>query len=141
MIRVRVDRGLDPIGRTRLAGEILVAYLAAARELRRRPIEVVVTRLRRGPGSTAGSPSPRDLGESMRLGRAVIRVLRFLPGDTRCLRRSLVLLQLLSRRGIPASLVIAARSGPDFVAHAWLEYDGLPVLPPADGSFGRLVEL
>jgi hypothetical protein len=140
VIRLRPDRGLDPLARARLGGEILRAYVEAAMQLRRRPIEQVVVRLRRGPEPT-GVASQAELGESLRLGHVVVRVLRFLPGDTRCLRRSLVLLQLLSRRGIAARLVIAARSGPDFLAHAWLEYDGLPVLPPADDGFGRLVEL
>ncbi len=64
-----------------------------------------------------------------------------MPGDTRCLVRSLVLTRLLARRGIPAKLVIGARAAPDFLAHAWVEYDGDPVLSPGDGSFGRLVEL
>jgi hypothetical protein len=141
VIRLRADRGLDPLGRARLAGEILLAYLGAARELRRRPIEQVVARLRGRPDPAAAAASAADLRESLRLGHAVGRVFRFLPGDTRCLRRSLVLLRMLSRRGIPARLVIAARSGPDFLAHAWLEYDGQPILPAGGAGFGRLVEL
>jgi hypothetical protein len=48
---------------------------------------------------------------------------------------------MLARRGIPAKLVIGARSAPDFLAHAWVEHAGAPVLDPGDGSFGRLVEL
>ncbi len=63
------------------------------------------------------------------------------PGDTRCLRRSLVLMRLLAKRGISAQLVIGTRTSPDFLAHAWVEHDGEPVLSPGDGSFGRLVEL
>ena len=52
-----------------------------------------------------------------------------------------MLTRLLARRGIPAKLVIGARSAPDFLAHAWVEYGGDPVLAAGDGSFGRLVEL
>jgi hypothetical protein len=63
------------------------------------------------------------------------------PGDTRCLVRSLVLTRLLARRGIQAKLVIGASAGGEFLAHAWVEHDGYPVLNPGDGSFGRLVEL
>jgi hypothetical protein len=37
--------------------------------------------------------------------------------------------------------VIGARGGPDFLAHAWVEHGGDPVLDPGDDSFGRLVEL
>ena len=69
------------------------------------------------------------------------RTLRWMPGDTRCLARSLVLTRLLARRGIPAKLVIGARAEPDFLAHAWVECEGEAVLSPGDGSFSRLVEL
>ena len=79
--------------------------------------------------------------EARRLGDAVMRTLALLPGDTRCLVRSLVLTRLLARRGIPAKLVIGARTAPSFLAHAWVEYDHSPVLPPGDGSFGRLTEI
>jgi hypothetical protein len=133
-------RRLSFAGRVRLASEIVVAYLRAQRELRRAPITDVVERLR----STSGAPPSYGAGaleEALRLGRAVSRTLVLLPGDTRCLRRSLVLLRLLTRRGISASLVIAARTDPEFLAHAWVEHDGTPVLSPLDGSFGRLVEL
>jgi hypothetical protein len=49
--------------------------------------------------------------------------------------------RLLARRGIASRLVIGARTAPDFLAHAWVEHDGKPVLSMLDGSFGRLVEL
>ncbi|HEV3321193.1 MAG TPA: lasso peptide biosynthesis B2 protein [Solirubrobacteraceae bacterium] len=90
------------------------------------------------PGLT---PADGALVEAHRLGRAVGRTLRLLPGDTRCLARSLVLTRLLARRGIPAKLVIGARADPDFLAHAWVECAGHAVLPAGDGSYGRLVEL
>ena len=133
-------RRLSFAGRLRLATEIVVAYLRAQRELRRAPITAVVERLRATPG-TAPSYGAGALEEALRLGRAVSRTLVLLPGDTRCLRRSLVLLRLLTRRGISARLVIAARTDPEFLAHAWVEHDGVPVLVPASDSFGRLVEL
>jgi hypothetical protein len=132
-----------PLGlrrRATLVAEIVTAYATARRELRQAPIEEVVARLR-------AAESPRRWGEgealreAWRLGRAVVRTLAFLPGDTRCLRRSLVLTQLLARRGISARLVIGARTAPDFLAHAWVEHDGVPVLSPEGDSFGRLVEL
>ncbi len=71
----------------------------------------------------------------------VVRVLSYLPGDTRCLRRSLVLTRMLARRGIPGRLVIGARTSPEFLAHAWVECSGVPVLSPEGETFGRLVEL
>jgi hypothetical protein len=125
--------------RVRLAAELVVAYLRARHELRRAPIETVVKRLRsRGSGPGQG---PNGLREAQRLGHAVSRALSVMPGDTRCLLRSLVLVQLLARRGISAELVIGTRTDPVFLAHAWVEHEGQPVLPPGDGSFGRLVAL
>ena len=139
-VSVPAVRRLSPAGRAQLATEIVIAYLRAQRELRRAPITGVVERLR-STRHPPPAPGAGGLGEALRLGRAVSRTLRLLPGDTRCLRRSLVLLQLLTRRGITARLVIAARTDPDFLAHAWVEHAGVPVLSAADDSFGRLVEL
>jgi hypothetical protein len=53
--------------------------------------------------------------------------------------QSLVLVGLLSRRGIGSVLVVAVRSDPDFRAHAWVEHNRRPLLPT--GGYGRLVEL
>ena len=135
-----VVRKLRAGERGRLATEIIAAYLRAQRELGRAPIAVVVERLRSG-ASPMRAEDPEALAEARRLGRAVVRTLAFLPGDTRCLRRSLVLVQLLARRGISARLVIAVRADPDFLAHAWVEHGGEPLLLPPDKSFARLVEL
>jgi Transglutaminase-like superfamily len=123
-----------------LAVEILAAYAQARRALRKAPIASVVAVLRSQTPS-AEFPDSRSLEEARRLGRAVSRLLSHVPGDTRCLARSLVLTRLLARRGIEAKLVIGARAKPEFLAHAWVEYEGDPVLDPGDGSFGRLVEL
>jgi|SRR5580692_678310 hypothetical protein len=136
---LRVER-LSHTARARLAVEILAAYAQSRRALRRAPIESVVAGLRsRSPSATA--PAADSLTEARRLGRAVGRLLAHVPGDTRCLIRSLVLTRLLASRGIQAKLVIGARTTPEFLAHAWVEHDGSPVLDPGDDSFGRLVEL
>lgn len=138
--------------RTLLAAEIAAAYLRARRALASQPISAALATLRRGAwpfaangaplghGASAGDAAQR-LAEASRLGRAVARTLALVPGDTRCLARSLVLSQLLARRNIEATLVIAARTAPRFLAHAWVEHEGQPVLDPGDGSFARLVEL
>lgn len=73
-----------------------------------------------------------------RLGHVVVRVVRFLPGDTRCLARSLVLLRMLARRGVGATLVIGVRPSPDFGAHAWVELGGLPLTEPIEPGGQRL---
>jgi hypothetical protein len=138
--RLPRGRSLGLRERARLIGEVVVAYVRARRELRQVPIETAVARLRGGRGA-ARRGGPEALEEAARLGRIVVRTLAFLPGDTRCLRRSLVLTQLLARRGISGRLVIGARTAPDFLAHAWVEHDGIPVLDPEGDAFGRLVEL
>jgi hypothetical protein len=140
---VRGGERLSHVERLRLAAEILAAYVRARRELRRAPIADVVASLRSRPQSApaSGGDALAMPAEARRLGRAVTRLLALVPGDTRCLARSLVLTRLLARRGIPAKLVIGARAKPEFLAHAWVEHAGDPVLAPGDGSFGRLVEL
>jgi hypothetical protein len=129
-----------PLERARLVGEIVAAYVQARRELRRAPIDAVLAALR------SESPPPAlqtaaTLQEARSLGWIVVRTLKLIPGDTRCLARSLVLTRLLARRGIPSKLVIGAQPAPDFRAHAWVECDGEPVLSPGDEGLGRLVEL
>jgi hypothetical protein len=140
-LRLPPARPLNPIQRTRLAAEIAAAYLQARRELRRAPIASAIAALRADQPEAQPAPGFEGLEEARRLGNAVARTLKLMPGDTRCLARSLVLTRLLARRGLSAKLVIGARAAPEFLAHAWVEYDGEPVLPPGDESFGRLVEL
>jgi hypothetical protein len=144
--RLPHTRSLNYAERARLVLEIVGAYMRARWALRRAPIASVVKALRaEAPAAesepAAGGTSASTLAEARRLGRAVSRTLALLPGDTRCLARSLVLTRLLARRGIPAKLVIGARAAPDFLAHAWVEHAGQPVISAGDGSFGRLVEL
>lgn len=127
--------------RTLLAVEILTAYAQAKLALRRAPIETAVASLRERAPQEEQQAGAASLEEARSLGWAVARLLRFVPGDTRCLARSLVVTRLLARRGIQAKLVIGARTEPEFLAHAWVEHAGDPVLDPGDGSFGRLVEL
>ncbi len=129
------------LARVRLAGEILTACVRARVALRARPIDAAVRGLRSKSPPEEDAVSVATLREALRLGRAVARTLRVIPGDSRCLARSLVLTRLLARRGIPAKLVIGTRLEPVFLAHAWVECGGHPVLSPGDGSFARLIEL
>lgn len=134
-------RHLGIAARGRLASEIVATYIQARRELRHTPIEAAIAALRADPSLPPPADPADGLEEARRLGWVVARTLKLLPGDTRCLTRSLVLTRLLARRGITAKLVIGARPGPEFLAHAWVECDGQAVLSPGDGSFSRLVEL
>jgi hypothetical protein len=134
---------LRPVHKLSLAGEILGAYLRVRWLLRTRELHNAVASLRRSSGRSGRLylDAPRD-GE--RLGDAVVRTLRLLPTDSRCLMRSLVLLRLLVRRGTAGTLIIAVRPNDDadgLYAHAWVELDGRPLLAPATEEYGRLLTL
>jgi hypothetical protein len=132
--------GLAPLtggDKLRLVAEILRAYVVVRWRMRGRDIRTVVAQLR--GNSEHGTRS--DYALARRLGKAVARTLSFLPTDNRCLARSLVLDTLLTRRSLRSVVVLAARAEPDFASHAWVEHDGLPVLPPGSPSYKRLIEL
>jgi hypothetical protein len=135
-----IDR-LRAVDRVRLAAEILVAYARARRLLLSRTAPDAVAQLRHYAHRHPVSSLPgRDLLVGGRLAHAVIRTLRPLPTDTRCLSTSLTLLTMMERRDIHPRLVIGVRAQP-FDAHAWIELDGRPLLPPGDAGHERLAEL
>ena len=128
--------------KVRLAAEILFAYVRVHLLLRRSNVAETVKHLRNG--ETDPRPSaPSDLFTATRLGRAVHRFLGHMPYDSQCLVRSLVLTLLLERRGIPSRIVIGVRPGQRFMAHAWVEAGGVPMLPPGDAGkpFERVADL
>jgi hypothetical protein len=122
-----------------LSAEIVVAYARARVALRRESLPAAAAAMRRAPDE-ARHDCDDAYGTGLRLGGAVTRVLGVLPRDPRCLTTSLVLTALLARRGIPARVVIGVRPDP-FAAHAWVEHQGRPLLPPATAPFERLVEV
>src|SRR5262249_11888496 len=126
---------LSRMQKASLATEILFIYARVRWLLRRGALPHTVARLRAG-----SRPHANDLRPE-RCAAAVERTLRALPTDSRCLVRSLVLVALLSRRGLRAKLVIGVLRGPEFGAHAWVEHDGVPLLQPGMAARGRLVEL
>jgi hypothetical protein len=127
-----------------LGAEILASYVTARWMMARHEIRDVVLATRSRLDQAPPAPA-RDAQDSAvtaaRLGYAVGRTLRKLPTDSRCLVQALVLSRMLSERGIPSTLVIGARSQPEFGAHAWVEHGGRPVLSPAGFDESRLVEL
>jgi hypothetical protein len=129
---------LGAVERASLVGEIVVTYAVVRWHVRRRDLPAAVARLRTGarPGSS-GSLA----GDERRLAATAERVLSRLPGDSRCLTRSLVVLAMLARRGIEVRLVLAARPSPTFAAHAWVEHSGQPLLPTRGFGDARLTEL
>jgi hypothetical protein len=121
-----------------LAGEILSAY-ARARLALRGDFRQAVKTLRAVDADKPTEGDPVVAGR--RLGSAVVRTLRLLPTDSRCLMRSLVLTRLLTRRGIESTLVIGVSTGDRFEAHAWVEHEGAVLLPSGGSGFRRLAEL
>jgi Transglutaminase-like superfamily len=124
-----------------LVVEILVTYVRARWWLRKQDLETTVEALRANGHAAPRCDERSAYVNGVRLGSAVMRTLALLPTDSRCLVRSVVLTALLARRGIPSSLVIGVRSGPDFAAHAWVEHAGTPLLPDEETMYPRLVEL
>jgi hypothetical protein len=121
-----------------LVAEILGTYALVRWQVRRRDLPTAVATLRaRRP---RGRPGPLDRDER-RLAAITERVVAKLPGDSRCLMRSLVVLTMLARRGIDARLVLAARPRPTFAAHAWVEHGGQPLLPTRGFGDAKLTEL
>ena len=124
--------------KARLALEIVRTCVVVRRRLRSDGLPPTLEWLRL---PLAAGTRPADPA-SLELGRAVRRTLAPLPADTRCLTQSLVLLGLLARRGIPATLVLGVEStGARFGAHAWVEHDRRPLLPPGTDPERRLAEL
>jgi hypothetical protein len=126
----------------RLIPEIVAGYARVRWLLRTEDFPTALAIVR---GGTQLSPDAAfdDLSHArgVRLGHAVAKTLGPIPGDTRCLTRSLVLTWLLARRGIGSTFVIAVRPGADFAAHAWVEYHGKPLLLPSLEPYTRLTEL
>jgi hypothetical protein len=137
-----VERGprrrLTTLERASLATEIVITYVVVRWQIRRRdlPTAVAVLRTRR----PRARPRPLD-GDDRRLAAIAERVLARLPGDSRCLTRSLVVLTMLARRGIEVRLILAARPTPSFAAHAWIEREGHPLLPTRGFGDARMTEL
>ncbi len=131
------------VTKARLVLEILAMYVRVRRLLRRGDLPDVVAELSAGgwPGEAVALDGPAASTYGAHLGRATMRTLALLPTDSRCLVRSLVLIGLLSRRGIPASLVIGVRAGPTFGAHAWVEHGHRPLLPAGGDEYERLTAL
>jgi hypothetical protein len=127
--------------KARLGGEILRMYARVRREIRRHTLPNALEKIRGRSPRDALAPLPSDPLRASRLGAVVQRTLGALPGDSTCLVQSLVLVGLLSRRGLQETLVIGVAPGSEFKAHAWVEHRHRAVLPAERETFQRLVEL
>ena len=155
---------LSPVAKLRIAAEVLGTFRDVRRRMHHEDVREVLSELRaEGPPGKVPENDPSVVHDALRLGRAVARTLGPLPVDATCLIRSLVVVAMLSRRGLPGTLVIGVQPGRrtpapsrgplarrrlargeapadgGFAAHAWVEVGGQPVLAP--GDFARLTEL
>jgi hypothetical protein len=110
--------------------------------MRRHPLPEAVDRLRSPRPRRGELPLTNGRVHGRRLGAIVTRTLGLLPVRSTCLVRSLVMLRMLAARGLNGELVIAAAPSETkpLDAHAWVELDGRPLLPP-EPAFGRLLTL
>ncbi len=129
-------------GRAMIGAEVLITYARVRWLLWRRDLPTVVAAI----GAEDPAPPPQVEGVTAiklggRLARVTTRCLSSLPTDSRCLSQSLVLMALLARRGIASALVIGVRPGSDFGAHAWVEREGMPLLPSGGDTYSQLLAL
>jgi hypothetical protein len=126
------------LARAALVAEVLATYALVRWHVRRQDLPTAVAALRARPRRRVPPALHRD---ERRLAAGAERVVAKLPGDSRCLMRSLVVLTMLARRGIDSRLVLAARPEPTFGAHAWIERGGEPLLPTRGFADARLTDL
>jgi hypothetical protein len=140
-VRRRAGR-LGPLARLILAAEIVVSYVSVRRALRRGTLPEAVAALRDGVDANGGAAvDEAKLALGRHLAWATVRTIGKLPADSRCLMQSLVLTRVLARRDLPSTLVLSAAPGPQFEAHAWVEYGGEPLLLPAGATHQQLLRL
>jgi len=129
--------------KVRLFVEILFAYARVRRILYcyELPRAVELLRSARCEPNRRFGEEELVAGGGWRYALAVVKVLRLLPADSRCLVRSLVLMHVLARRGAETTFVLGVIPEPEFTAHAWIEHRGVPLLKPGRTGDGRLLEL
>lgn len=110
--------------RALLAVRVWRAYARVQLEMRRRPLQEIVPRLRRPTRRHPAHPP-------VRIGRAIRGCLRVGSRRPRCLIVSLVMLRVLHEQGVEGDLVIGLPERPEGPeAHAWIEIEGRDVGPP-----------
>ena len=118
--------GADDRAETIRAAVLLPLYALAVRSVMLpRLLEMIAAR------RTRRSRVPLDGAVDLSV-RAVARAAAHAPFPSACLTRSLTLMYLLRRRGVPAELKIGARlQNGTLDAHAWVEHDGIALNDPA----------
>lgn len=137
--RLAAPGTLSALDRARVTLEIAAAHRRVKRAQRHNDdVRAVLAAVRdRVLAEATQVDEPRVVAH--RLAGAVARAMPRLPTDSRCLAQSLVLCNLLARRGLDARMIIGVETDGEFGAHAWVELEGEALLHP--GQFGRLAEL
>lgn len=125
---------------TRLAVvvEVLITYIHVRWLLRSHDFETALERLRSGAAARPAVILKDE--EPFRFAHLIVKIIQWLPTDTRCLMRSLTLIGTLAKRDVTAQLVIGVCPGETFAAHAWVELNGAALLPTLGTQFSRLYE-
>lgn len=135
------QQSLTIVEKLRLTGEIVSTYARVRWLVARHSLPDVLAQLRATDQPRASSVPTMSAFNKWRLANAIVRVLRRLPTDSRCLMRSLVVLRMLHRRGVSSSLVIGVKTEPEFAAHAWIEESGEALLPTGGDAIHPLTTL
>jgi hypothetical protein len=116
-----------------MAAEAAACVIPVELALRRQvPLAALVAQF---AGTDRNNGSGRETVDVGRAARLVDAVTACYPNTT-CLKKSLILLRLLRKRGVPAELRLGVRKvDDDFSAHAWIECAGRTLL---DGGTAHL---
>ena len=122
-------RKLDPEARRLFwRAVVLLPWVAYSLRVRgfQRTRENLARRVPNGPSNTARDARSAEVAQIT--SRMVRAGARHGPAHPSCLEQSLVLWFLMAREGVPARLRIGVKkSAGKFEAHAWVEYDGVPL--------------
>jgi transglutaminase superfamily protein len=110
-----------------IVGETIALTFPIEVGLRRVPLDALVWRLARA--SRVNGDLPRRACDVERAARLVDAAAALYPLNATCLKKSLILVRILARRGIRAELRLGVRKvHEEFSAHAWVVCDGRIVL-------------
>jgi hypothetical protein len=134
---VRRITHLSPEDR-RLAIESAFELARASLEIRLRSSRVLdLLASANGTGNREAGPRPID--DAIRVGQIVDRMANQLPWHPSCLRRSLAVWRMLSRRGIPSQIHLGVSDPQSLEAHSWVTVGEKAVV--GGGGLDRYVTL
>lgn len=138
--RIRTVAGLGPRGWSRVLTTSVVAW-RIERSLAREPLDRTTERFGVRLSFDAPARVTGDISFDEREAadiRIALRVISHRPFNGTCLRRALVMGDILRSRD-PLLRVGVAKEGGRVQAHAWIEIDGVALDPMADREYVALV--